>query len=93
MPTSVFTIRIDTDTKKKFDAIVQSFGMTSSSAFAVFASQVVREGRIPFIIGKPQEKTMEELLNAISLEANKNGSNKLSLDDINKEITAYREGK
>lgn len=94
MPTTIFTIRMDKTTKEEFDKLVNSFGMTASTAFNIFARQVVREKRIPFEIGEPKkDESLSMLLEEISQSAKQSRTDNLTLDDINKEISDYRKEK
>ena len=47
------TIRMDDDLKKEADALFDELGMSFTTAVNVFVRQAVREGRIPFLIGRP----------------------------------------
>ena len=42
------SVRMDEDTKKKFDAFCNSAGITISAAVNIFAKTTIRENRIPF---------------------------------------------
>ncbi|MBP3217163.1 MAG: type II toxin-antitoxin system RelB/DinJ family antitoxin [Lachnospiraceae bacterium] len=53
MAQQTFSIRMDEELKKEFDALCSEFGMTATTAFNVFARAVVRERRIPFEITSP----------------------------------------
>ena len=46
------TIRIDEDLKKQADELFDDLGMSFTTAINVFVRQCVREGRVPFVIGK-----------------------------------------
>lgn len=46
------TVRIDEDLKDKADVLFEDLGMSFTTAVNVFARQCVREGCIPFAIGK-----------------------------------------
>ena len=50
MATTTFSIRMDEDVKKEFDQFCDKMGMTTSTAFNLFARAVLREKRIPFDI-------------------------------------------
>lgn len=45
---AVVSVRMDEDSKKKFDAFCSSVGITASAAVNMFIKTVVRENRIPF---------------------------------------------
>ncbi len=46
------TVRIDEDLKDKADELFEELGMSFTTAVNIFARQCVREGSIPFAIGK-----------------------------------------
>lgn len=45
---AAISIRLDDETKQRFDEFCNSVGMSVSTAFNLFAKTVVREQRIPF---------------------------------------------
>jgi len=94
MAQATFSIRMDEQLKKQFDTLCADFGMTASTAFTIFAKAVVRERRIPFEIASPEPKlTPKEALDAfytLRKEAQKNGLQNMTLDEINKEIALAR---
>ena len=59
MAQQTFSIRMDAQLKKEFDALVEDMGMNATTAFNIFARAVVREKKIPFEIGTQhtQEKS------------------------------------
>ena len=91
------TIRMDKDLKVQFDALCDEFGMSTNTAFTIFARTVVRNRRIPFAIEAPAReevvtkgKTAFEEMRRIAEE---NGLAGMSLEEINEEIRLAREGK
>lgn len=48
--TASVSFRMDAKLKKNFESIIQMMGLNMTTAFTVFATQVVNEGRIPFDI-------------------------------------------
>lgn len=50
MAQSMVNFRMDPELKKSMDDICREMGMTSTTAYTIFASKVVRERRIPFEI-------------------------------------------
>ena len=60
MAQQTFSIRMDAQLKKEFDALVEDMGMNATTAFNIFARAVVREKKIPFEIGtqNTQEKSL-----------------------------------
>ena len=75
MAQQTFSIRMDAQLKKEFDALVENMGMNATTAFNIFARAVVREKKIPFEIEtqSTQEKSLTkkqlvELLNTMKDE-------------------------
>lgn len=48
MAQTTFTIRMDEDVKRDFNALCENIGLTMTTAFCVFAKKAVSEQRIPF---------------------------------------------
>ena len=48
MAQTTFTIRMDEDVKREFNALCENIGLTMTTAFCVFAKKSVSEQRIPF---------------------------------------------
>lgn len=95
MAQATFSIRMDAELKKQLDELCADFGMTTSTAFTIFAKKVVRERRIPFeITSLDEEITLEkgrEAFYALREQARKNGLQGMTLDEINEEIRLTRE--
>ena len=64
-------IRMDSDTKQRFDAFCNEIGLTISAAFNIFAKTVVREQRIPFELTteKPNYETLEAMNEFYEMQA------------------------
>ena len=96
MAQATFSIRMDENLKKQFDALCSDFGMSATTAFNIFAKAVVRERKIPFEISSPSDTTRADTKAAFwemrSIAA-ENGLQDMTLDDINAEIAAVRAGK
>ena len=96
MAQATFSVCMEEDLKRQFDALCEEFGMNTTTAFNIFARAVVRERRIPFEIFAPQEKlTRSDGIRAfrdLRSEAKKNGVQDLTLDEINEEIRRARSG-
>lgn len=93
MAQSTFSIRMDGELKKKFDAFCEEIGMSSSVAFTIFAKKVVRDQKIPFALEIPAKPSLEEglsLINEIRENAKNNGTADMSMDEIDAEIAAAR---
>ena len=97
MSQSAYTIRLDSDLKKRFDTLCEGFGMSASTAFNIFVRTVVRKRSIPFKIEMSEEDTIHEEGRRAFLEIRKMAEQgafpDLTLDEINEEIRLAREGK
>ena len=92
--------RMNKDIKKQFDNILFEIGLNPSTAFNMFARLVVRENGLPFPITIKTDKKDNDvndearlLFDEIRKEAAQNGTNKLTMDEINAEIALYRKEK
>lgn len=96
MAQATFSVRMDENLKRQFDALCSDFGMTASTAINVFARAVVRERKIPFEIVSPEpEITREKAMQAfwsLRSQAEKNFPQGMTLDEINEEIREVRYG-
>ena len=75
MAQQTFSIRMDAQLKKEFDALVEDMGMNATTAFNIFARAEKKKKKIPFEIGTQhaQEKSLTkkqlvELLNTMKDE-------------------------
>ena len=77
-------VYLDTEMKKKAQAIFKQYGMGLSDAFNIFLSQSVMEKGIPFQIKIPNDDTAQIIQDA------REGKNmtKVSLDELKEEIGA-----
>lgn len=89
--------RMNKDVKKQFDDILDEIGLNPTTAFNMFARLVVRENGLPFpiILKKDDDITFDakQVLREIRKEAAQNGTDQLTMDDINAEIALYRKEK
>lgn len=97
MAQTAFTVRMETDTKKRFDELCKDFGMSANTAFNIFARTVVKQRRIPFEVESEQEVAQKaaagrfgELLDEIRADAQRRGVTEMSLDEINDIIRETR---
>lgn len=96
MGQTAFTVRMDSDVKKRFDELCKDFGMSSNTAFNIFARAVIRQERIPFDVESEKQAVLTRSLEAferLRAEAVANGTAGMSLDEINEEIRQCREEK
>ena len=91
------TIRMDNDLKVQFDELCDEFGMSTNTAFNIFARAVVRGRRIPFVIEAPAKEEVvskgQAAFDELRRIAAENGLSGMSLEEINREIALAREGK
>lgn len=95
MAQATYHVQMDEKLKHQFDALCADFGMNAATAFNIFARAVVRERKIPFEIQAPKEVSRADgrkAFWALRTEAEKNGIQDLTLDEINEEIRQTRYG-
>lgn len=97
MAQTAFTVRMDSDTKKRFDELCKDFGMSTNTALNVFARTVVKQERIPFEVESQKEfeqretsRRFGEVVDQLRAEAKKNGVADMSLEEINEIIKETR---
>ena len=102
MAQTAFTVRMDSDTKKRFDEICKDFGMSSNTALNVFARTVVKQERIPFEVesqrvteNKEAAREFGDALEKLRAKVQAQGIAEMTLDEINaliKEVRDERRG-
>lgn len=94
MALTTFSVRMDENLKRQFDALCTDFGMNATTAFNVFARAVVREKKIPFEIQASNDDSLRaagmQAFLTLRAQAQENGVQDLSLDEINEEIRKAR---
>ena len=94
MSQAVFSIQTDENLKKQFDLLCSNLGMSASTAINIFIQKVVKEQKIPFDVDSDKtEITREKALQAfydLRKQAQKNGLQDMTLDEINEEIRLAR---
>ena len=94
MAQTAFTVRMDADVKKRFDELCKDFGMSSNTAFNMFARAVIKSERIPFNIESEEQALIERakrVTEQIRAQAILNGTADMSMDEINEEIRLARQ--
>lgn len=98
MAQTAFTVRMDSETKKRFDELCKDFGMSANTAFNVFARTVVKQERIPFEVKSEGEKErlkrareLGETFDKIRADVQRRGIPEMSLEEINEVIREVRE--
>ena len=94
MAQTAFTVRMDSEVKKQFDELCKDFGMSSNTAFNIFARTVIKKQRIPFEVESEREAVIRrgwEAAERIRQQSVENGTSNMTLDERNEEIRKYRE--
>ena len=91
-----FSVRMDESLKRDLDSLCADFGMSTTTAFNIFARAVVRERRIPFEISasaaeRPRLSGRQAFL-ALRAQAKQNGVQDMSPEEIDAEIRRARYG-
>ena len=94
------TIRIDEETKREFDAFCENVGMNITTAFNMFIRAVLRTRALPFPVTdidltktKHGRESLRETIKAIQAQSVLNGTDKMTMEEIDAEIAAYRREK
>ena len=88
-----FTVRMDTEVKKRFDELCKDFGMSANTAFNVFAKAVIRQERIPFDLESDNQAVLNRAAQAMERmrqAAAANGISDMSMEEIDEEIRRAR---
>jgi DNA-damage-inducible protein J len=96
--TTNLSIRIDRDLKEEADQVFNALGMNLTTAITVFVRQAVRQKKIPFEIALYPEKDGNSDMMRRAMEATeriwqnslRNGTDKLTMEEIDAEISAAR---
>lgn len=97
MAQTAFTVRMDSETKKRFDELCKDFGMSANTAFNIFARTVVKQEKIPFEVESEKERQEREGARKLGLalmelreDAQRRGLPEMSLEEINSIIKETR---
>jgi len=90
-------IRMDKDVKEQADRLFNELGFNLTTAINTFVKQALREKAIPFYIktdvSSLERKALKEAFRAVQEQSVINKTDKLTMEDINCEIAAYRQEK
>ena len=100
--TTNINIRMDKALKEQAESLLSELGMNMTTAFNIFLRQAVRERAIPFQIAldKPNDeaerkrqarKEFGELVKSIQADSVRNGTDKMTMDDLDAVITNVRQ--
>ena len=92
------TVRIDEETKHDFDVFCENVGINITTAFNMFIKATLRTRQMPFIVTDidTQKSARKELLDAFNSAQTQsviNGTDKITMEEINEEIAVYRREK
>ena len=98
MAQTMISIRIDENLKREMDDICQELGLNMTTAFTIFAKQMVRERKIPFEVSATTSKeemsamTIDDQMSIVANElADELGAE--FVQAIGRKFTLYRESK
>jgi len=89
------TVRIDEETKRDFDKFCENVGINITTAFNMFIKATLRTRELPFVVTdidsqKQSRNELSEVIKAIQEQSVVNGTDSMSLDEINSIITECR---
>ena len=93
------TIRVDKETKREFDAFCANVGMNITTALNMYMKAVLRTRELPFPITDATNEqikarlALKEAFRAAQEESVKKGTDKITMEEIDEEIAAYRREK
>ena len=96
-PTSTnITIRIDKDTKRDFEIFCDNVGINLTTAFNMFVKATLRTRTLPFPVSdvdsrKQTGKKFLETIVAMQAQSVINGTDKMTMDEIDDIITEVRQ--
>ena len=94
MSTSIIQFRIEDDLKEQACAIFEKLGIDLSTALRMFIKRAIMENGIPFPMTFKNDYDSTSILKAVkgmTNDASKNGNSDMTLDEINAEISEYRQ--
>ncbi len=93
------TIRVDEETKREFDLFCENVGMSLTTALNMYMKAVLRTRELPFTvtdIATPQiqaRQSLKRVLRQMREDSVKNGTNEITMEQIDAEIEEYRREK
>jgi len=90
------TVRIDEKTKREFDEFCENVGINVATAFTMYMKAVLRTRQLPFPVTDIEPSAKVSLSNAFKIAQEQsviNGTDKMTMDEIDAEIAAYRREK
>lgn len=94
MATSIVQFRIEEELKNEATALYEKLGIDLSTAMRMFLKRSVYVNGIPFSMVIPKEEYSASkalgFMKELNKSASENGTEEMSLEDINAEISSYR---
>ena len=94
MATTLVQVRVDEDLKNQATSVYDALGMDLSTAVRIFLKRSVMVNGVPFSMtltdGETKAEKAAKALRDLRLEAKKNGTSEMSLDEMNAEIEEVR---
>ncbi|MDR1060021.1 MAG: type II toxin-antitoxin system RelB/DinJ family antitoxin [Clostridiales bacterium] len=96
------TVRVDEEIKRDFDSFCDNVGINITTAFKMFIKATLRTRRLPFAVTdavadiETQNLARQDLQKAFSAAQKQsviNGTDKMTMEEIDAEIAAYRQEK
>ena len=93
------TIRVDKETKREFDLFCENVGMNVTTALNMYMKAVLRTRQLPFTVTDITPKqtqarqSLKQALRLVQEQSVINGTDKMTMKQIDTEIAAYRREK
>ena len=94
-PSTNITIRMDRETKRDFEEFCDNVGINLTTAFNMFVKATLRARTLPFTVSdidsrKQARKDFLETMEAMQAQSVINGTDNISMDEINDIISDVR---
>jgi DNA-damage-inducible protein J len=96
MATINYTLRVDSSDKQNAEQVFKNLGMTFATGINIYLKTVGRQQKIPFSLSLDERsagKSLKEAFRAAQEGSVINGIDDMTMDEINAEISAYRNEK
>jgi len=88
---------MDKEVKEQADKLFNELGFNFTAAVNTFVKQALREKAIPFYIkadnSSPERKALKDIFRTIQKQSVINGTDKITMEEIDDEVAAYRQEK
>ncbi len=93
------TIRVDEETKREFDSFCENVGMNLTTALNMYMKAVLRTRQLPFTVTDitteqhRARQSLKQILRLMQDDSVKNGTDAMTMEQIDAEIAEYRREK